>query len=192
MALLRDISRWRKFRGVYRTNPRPRHRAKGDCVARQKSETWGRRGPLASLLKQWRRQPEAPTSRRMTMAFRLSIRRAMLLAGTLGTLTVYPALGQQQPAPGAAPAPTPAPAAQAPAAAPLPPGSPLIGRPSTEGAMKLAPIAPPPIPTAADKLPVRASRRCRRASRSRSGLPASRTPARCGKATRARCSFPAA
>ena len=88
------------------------------------------------------------------MAFRLSIRRAMLLAGTLGTLTVYPALGQQQPAPGAAPAPTPAPAAQAPAAAPLPPGSPLIGRPSTEGAMKLAPIAPPPIPTAADKLPV--------------------------------------
>jgi glucose/arabinose dehydrogenase len=42
-------------------------------------------------------------------------------------------------------------AAQAPA---LPPGSPLIGRPNTESAMKLAPIAPPPIPTAADKLPV--------------------------------------
>ena len=57
------------------------------------------------------------------MAFRLSIRRAMLLAGTLGTLAAYPALAQQQPAPGAAPAP----AAQAPAAAPLPPGSPLIG-----------------------------------------------------------------
>jgi glucose/arabinose dehydrogenase len=37
---------------------------------------------------------------------------------------------------------------------PLPPGSPLIGRPDTEAAMKLAPIAPPPIPTAADKLPV--------------------------------------
>src|SRR5262249_44794513 len=48
--------------------------------------------------------------------------------------------------------PTPAPTA---AAAPaLPPGSPLIGRPNTESAMKLAPIAPPPIPTAADKLPV--------------------------------------
>jgi glucose/arabinose dehydrogenase len=44
--------------------------------------------------------------------------------------------------------------AQQPAAQPLPPGSPLIGRPDTEAAMKLAPIAPPPIPTAADKLPV--------------------------------------
>lgn len=44
--------------------------------------------------------------------------------------------------------------AQQPAASPPPPGSPLFGRPETEGAMKLAPIAPPPIPTAADKLPV--------------------------------------
>ena len=34
----------------------------------------------------------------------------------------------------------------------LPPGSPLIGRPDTEAAMKLAPVAPPPIPTTADKL----------------------------------------
>ena len=50
----------------------------------------------------------------------------------------------------APPAP-PAAAAQAPA---LPPGSPLIGRPNNESAMKLAPIAPPPIPAAADKLPV--------------------------------------
>ena len=40
------------------------------------------------------------------------------------------------------------------AAAPLPPGSPLIGRPAdSEAAAKLAPIAPPPIPAAADKLP---------------------------------------
>ena len=39
-------------------------------------------------------------------------------------------------------------------AAPLPPGSPLIGRPAdNEAAAKLAPIAPPPIPAAADKLP---------------------------------------
>ena len=38
--------------------------------------------------------------------------------------------------------------------APLPPGSPLIGRPEgNEAASKLAPIAPPPIPAAADKLP---------------------------------------
>ncbi|HYN00054.1 MAG TPA: PQQ-dependent sugar dehydrogenase [Aestuariivirgaceae bacterium] len=35
----------------------------------------------------------------------------------------------------------------------LPPGSPLLGRPEQPGAMKLAPVAPPPIPTAADKLP---------------------------------------
>ena len=44
--------------------------------------------------------------------------------------------------------------AQQPAAQPLPPGSPLIGRPDNEAAMKLAPINPPPIPAAADKLPV--------------------------------------
>ena len=47
------------------------------------------------------------------MAFRLSIRRAMLLAGTLGTLAACPAAAQQQPAPGAAPAPAPAPRATA-------------------------------------------------------------------------------
>jgi glucose/arabinose dehydrogenase len=79
------------------------------------------------------------------MTFRLSTRRALLLAGTLGTLAIaYPATAQQQPAPAAAPA--------AGAPAPLPPGSPLIGRPSTEGAMKLAPVAPPPIPATAEKL----------------------------------------
>ena len=39
-------------------------------------------------------------------------------------------------------------------AAALPPGSPLIGRPEgNEAAAKLAPVAPPPIPAAADKLP---------------------------------------
>jgi glucose/arabinose dehydrogenase len=37
---------------------------------------------------------------------------------------------------------------------PLPPGSPMIGRPDNEAAAKLAPVAPPPIPAAADKLPV--------------------------------------
>ncbi|MEA2875294.1 MAG: hypothetical protein QOF14_490 [Hyphomicrobiales bacterium] len=79
------------------------------------------------------------------MTFRLSTRRVLLLAGTLGTLAIaYPAAAQQQPAPAAAPA--------AGAPAPLPPGSPLIGRPSTEGAMKLAPVAPPPIPATAEKL----------------------------------------
>src|SRR4051794_29881229 len=75
------------------------------------------------------------------MTFRSSSRRALLLAGALSTLVfALPAVAQQAPAPGAAPA------------APLPPGSPLIGRPDTEPAMKLAPVAAPPIPASADKL----------------------------------------
>jgi glucose/arabinose dehydrogenase len=79
------------------------------------------------------------------MAFRLSIRRAMLLAGTLGTLAAFglPASAQQAPAPAAAPALNPQ---------PLPPGSPLIGRPDTEAAMKLAPVPAPPIPASAEKV----------------------------------------
>jgi glucose/arabinose dehydrogenase len=70
---------------------------------------------------------------------------AFLSAFTLGAAAQQPAA----PAPAAAPAPTAAPAA----AAPLPPGSPLIGRPDNEAAAKLAPVAPPPIAAAADKLP---------------------------------------
>jgi glucose/arabinose dehydrogenase len=38
--------------------------------------------------------------------------------------------------------------------APLPPGSPLIGRPDNEAAMKLAPVLSPPLTTPADKLPI--------------------------------------
>jgi glucose/arabinose dehydrogenase len=68
--------------------------------------------------------------------------RSLWLAGALlGAVTVgWPAgaLAQQQ--------------ANA-AAQPLPPGSPLIGRPDNEAAAKLAPVAPPPLPAAADKLP---------------------------------------
>src|SRR6266446_6288398 len=66
----------------------------------------------------------------------LSRRCALMLAGTLGAIlvTTPPAAAQQQ--------------------APLPPGSPLIGRPDTDAAKRLAPVAPPPIPTTADKLPV--------------------------------------
>jgi glucose/arabinose dehydrogenase len=56
------------------------------------------------------------------------------------------------PAPAAAAAPPPAPTTVA-AAPALPPGSPMIGRPDNEAAQKLAPVAPPPLPTAADKLP---------------------------------------
>src|SRR4051794_14926838 len=55
--------------------------------------------------------------------------------------------------PAAAQQPAPASGASAPAA-PVHRGSALYGRPESENAAKLAPVAPPPIPTAADKLPV--------------------------------------
>jgi glucose/arabinose dehydrogenase len=73
--------------------------------------------------------------------------RSLLLAGAFfGALTLNAAA--QQPA-------TPPAAGAAPAtAAPLPPGSPLIGRPAdSEAAAKLAPVAPPPLAAAPDKLP---------------------------------------
>ena len=76
------------------------------------------------------------------MTFRISTRQALLLAGTISTLALaLPAAAQQTPAP-AAPAAAPA----------LPPGSPLIGRPANESAMKLAPVAAPPIPATAEKV----------------------------------------
>jgi glucose/arabinose dehydrogenase len=64
---------------------------------------------------------------------------ALGAAGLLAAAYPHPLLGQQ---------------ATPDAPAPLPPGSPLIGRPDSEAARKLAPIAPPPVPTAADKLPL--------------------------------------
>jgi glucose/arabinose dehydrogenase len=77
--------------------------------------------------------------------------RSLWLAGAFFSAFTLTAAAQQPASPPAAsPAPAPAPSA----AAPLPPGSPLIGRPAdNEAAAKLAPIAPPPIPAAADKLP---------------------------------------
>jgi glucose/arabinose dehydrogenase len=78
--------------------------------------------------------------------------RSVLLAGAFFGAFTFGAVAQQPAA--SPPAASPPPAAAAPAAAPLPPGSPLIGRPAgSEAAAKLAPIAPPPIPAAADKLP---------------------------------------
>jgi glucose/arabinose dehydrogenase len=58
--------------------------------------------------------------------------------------------------PPTAPTPAPAPSASATAGqAALPPGSPLIGRPENNAAAsKLAPVAPPPLATAADKIPL--------------------------------------
>jgi len=70
--------------------------------------------------------------------------RSLLLAGALLGILTYGAAAQQPASPPAA----------APAAAPLPPGSPLIGRPDNEAAQKLAPVAPPPLAAAPDKLPV--------------------------------------
>ena len=80
----------------------------------------------------------------------VTARRSLLLASTIaGMLLAAPVFAQTPPA-------SP-PAAAPPAAAPLPPGSPLIGRPAgNEAAGKLAPVAPPPLPTAADKLPTNA------------------------------------
>lgn len=77
----------------------------------------------------------------------VSAQRSLLLAGTIvGVLLAAPAFAQQPPAS--------APPAAAPSAQPLPPGSPMIGRPEgNAAAAKLAPIATPPLPTPADKLP---------------------------------------
>ncbi len=64
-----------------------------------------------------------------------SLRTGTLAALCYGLLAMAPVVAQQ-------------------AAAPLPPGSPLIGQPENEAAKKLAPVAPPPLPTARDKLPL--------------------------------------
>ena len=72
--------------------------------------------------------------------------RSLVLAGAFIGIFSFGAVAQQ-------PANPPAAAAQ-PAAPALPPGSPLIGRPAdSEAAAKLAPVAPPPIAAAVDKLP---------------------------------------
>src|SRR5882672_1673231 len=73
--------------------------------------------------------------------------RSLLLAGAFICVFTFGAAAQQ---------PANPPSAAAPAAAPaLPPGSPLIGRPAdNEAAAKLAPVAPPPIAAAVDKLPI--------------------------------------
>jgi glucose/arabinose dehydrogenase len=73
-----------------------------------------------------------------------AVAKAALLAGLVSMGGISAGMAQQA-------APDAPPAAQPPA---LAPGSPLIGRPDTSEAKKLAPVAPPPIPTAADKLPV--------------------------------------
>ena len=71
-------------------------------------------------------------------------RNLSLAVAFFGAFT-FGAAAQQPANPAAAAAQTAAPA--------LPPGSPLIGRPASEAAAKLAPVAAPPIAAAVDKLP---------------------------------------
>jgi glucose/arabinose dehydrogenase len=72
---------------------------------------------------------------------RTAFRAGLLLVGTVAFVGLVAVVGHAQQSPATS--------------APLPPGSPLIGRPdNNEAAMKLAPVLPPPLPTPADKLPV--------------------------------------
>src|SRR6516165_6299986 len=82
------------------------------------------------------------------MIARLSPRSLLLAGAFLGAFN-FAAVAQQAGDTGAS-APAAMPAAAPPA---LPPGSPLIGRPDNAAAIKLAPVAPPPLAAAADKLP---------------------------------------
>ena len=93
-------------------------------------------------------------------------RSVMLAALAAGFIAAAPVLAQQpaSPAPGVGPTPAapPAPAAQAPAApapgpaaqAPATPPPWAQGRPDNPAVADIAPVQPPPIPTAADKLPL--------------------------------------
>ena len=77
----------------------------------------------------------------------ISMTGRLMLAGLAFGAFTAGALAQQQPA-------SPPAAAPSQSAQPLPPGSPLIGRPEGDAAAKLAPVAPPPLAVAADKLPL--------------------------------------
>src|SRR5262245_26781168 len=78
--------------------------------------------PLRPVPAEETRSQRTATEGGMPMTY-WSPRRSLVLAGTLGTLLVatWPVAAQQP-------------------AAPLPPGSPLIGRPDTDSAKKLAPV----------------------------------------------------
>ena len=79
------------------------------------------------------------------MPSRFIVSRIVVLTAALFLIAMT--AGAQQTEPAAAPSP-----AQPPV--PPPASSPLAGRPTTEGAMRLAPIPPLPAPAAADQLPV--------------------------------------
>ena len=80
-----------------------------------------------------------------------SARRGLLAGAFFCAFTLAAAAQQPDSPPAAAPAPSAAPVAAAPAL----PSSPMIGRPENNAAAaKLAPVAPPPIAAAVDKLPI--------------------------------------
>src|SRR5271168_3093177 len=89
----------------------------------------------------------------MAMNLVLSSSRTLLFAATVaGVFAVpWPAVAQQAPS---SPAPAAAPAAPATTQTTTPPPSWMQGAPSAAEESHLAPQVPPPIPTAADKLPV--------------------------------------
>jgi glucose/arabinose dehydrogenase len=72
---------------------------------------------------------------------RTAFRAGLLLVSTVAFVGLVAVVGHAQQSPTAT-------------STPLPPGSPLIGRPDNEAAMKLAPVLPPPLTTPADKLPI--------------------------------------
>jgi hypothetical protein len=110
-----------------------RRRNIGDCL-------WKATGAGILLVRAWTKG----FRQREDVMMICSSPRSLLLAGVfIGAFTCAAAAQQPASPPAAA------------AAAPLPPGSPLIGRPdNNEAAAKLAPVAPPPIPAAPDKLPL--------------------------------------
>src|SRR6516164_6136795 len=92
-------------------------------------------------------------SGRSIMTRSSAVCRHVLFAGALGTILVatsWPLVAQQPTA-----SPPPSTSTAAPAALPAPTmQSVLADRPKSEAAQKLAPVTPPPIATAADKIPV--------------------------------------
>jgi len=90
------------------------------------------------------------------MKWRHSSGMAIAIAAIFGCGIIagpFNAIAQQAAPPPAGAAATPNVPPAAPPAAPAP-GSALYGQPASAEAKKLAPVAPPPIPTAADKLPI--------------------------------------
>src|SRR5258708_319205 len=80
------------------------------------------------------------------MMIRASAPGSLLLAGAFFCAFTVGAAAQQPANPPAAAITGTAPA--------LPPGSPMIGRPDNQAAANLAPVTPPPIPAAPDKVPL--------------------------------------